>query len=425
MQASMGSAFLNLGARKAFVALCERLRALLAAGQRRNAEIREMLGASFARLNAEFGFSARDRQAARLRALRERAAADREQLRPVPRPDAGAAPGAAQVHGAVPTHAGLEAARRVREREQRDRALEQGGLGAGGQRSCASAARRSSGARETLEKVQTRRRRAREPDRRARGAGRSACSNSRRASASSPRRCASTRSRRRSRPTRRSSTSTCRCSRTRFRLPRWSSARLDARVPRDRSVSDRPDLPATFAAVIVGWQKEHGRHDLPWQDTRDPVPRLALRDHAAADAGDDGARLLRALPARFPDVRALAGAAPRTTCSPPGAASATTAARAICTAARRSSSPSTAARFRRRASALARAARHRPLDRGGDRGVLLRRARRDPRRQRQARARARARVRPRPCRCGRRARALGRRQRRCCPRARSRHTRKG
>ena len=32
MQASMGSAFLNLGARKAFVALCERLRALLAAG---------------------------------------------------------------------------------------------------------------------------------------------------------------------------------------------------------------------------------------------------------------------------------------------------------------------------------------------------------------------------------------------------------
>jgi hypothetical protein len=57
MQASMGSAFLNLGARKAFVALCGRLRALLAQGQQRNNEIREMLGASFARLNAEFGFS--------------------------------------------------------------------------------------------------------------------------------------------------------------------------------------------------------------------------------------------------------------------------------------------------------------------------------------------------------------------------------
>ena len=57
MQAELGSAFMHLGARKAFVALCERLRGLLAAAQRRNAEIREMLGASFARLNAEFGFS--------------------------------------------------------------------------------------------------------------------------------------------------------------------------------------------------------------------------------------------------------------------------------------------------------------------------------------------------------------------------------
>ena len=57
MQASMGSGFLNLGARKAFVALCERLRALLAQGEQRNNEIREMLSASFGRLNAEFGFS--------------------------------------------------------------------------------------------------------------------------------------------------------------------------------------------------------------------------------------------------------------------------------------------------------------------------------------------------------------------------------
>jgi len=57
MQAAMGSAFLNLGARKAFIALCERLRALLAGGLRRNNEIREMLSASFARLNAEYGFS--------------------------------------------------------------------------------------------------------------------------------------------------------------------------------------------------------------------------------------------------------------------------------------------------------------------------------------------------------------------------------
>jgi len=57
MQATMGSSILNLGARKAFVALCERLHGLLAQAQRRNGEIREMLGASFGKLNAEYGFS--------------------------------------------------------------------------------------------------------------------------------------------------------------------------------------------------------------------------------------------------------------------------------------------------------------------------------------------------------------------------------
>ena len=57
MQTSMGTSILNLGAKKAFTALCERLRDLLASAQRRSGEIREMLGASFARLNAEFGFS--------------------------------------------------------------------------------------------------------------------------------------------------------------------------------------------------------------------------------------------------------------------------------------------------------------------------------------------------------------------------------
>ena len=57
MQAAMGASILNLGARRAFVALCERLRGLLTGAQRKQGEIREMLGASFSRLNAEFGFS--------------------------------------------------------------------------------------------------------------------------------------------------------------------------------------------------------------------------------------------------------------------------------------------------------------------------------------------------------------------------------
>lgn len=29
-------------------------------------------------------------------------------------------------------------------------------------------------------------------------------------------------------------------------------------------------LPADFAAVLVAWQRQHGRHALPWQNTRDP-----------------------------------------------------------------------------------------------------------------------------------------------------------
>lgn len=57
MQAAMAASLLNLGAKKAFVALCQRLRSLLDQASRHSREIKEMLGASFARLNAEFGFS--------------------------------------------------------------------------------------------------------------------------------------------------------------------------------------------------------------------------------------------------------------------------------------------------------------------------------------------------------------------------------
>jgi len=57
MQTEMNASLLKLGARKAFVAMCERLRALLTAAEARSAEIRDMLAASYATLNAEFGFS--------------------------------------------------------------------------------------------------------------------------------------------------------------------------------------------------------------------------------------------------------------------------------------------------------------------------------------------------------------------------------
>lgn len=57
MQQAMSASLLNLGARKAFIALCGRLRDLLEATQIRAHEIHSMLSASFSKLNADFGFS--------------------------------------------------------------------------------------------------------------------------------------------------------------------------------------------------------------------------------------------------------------------------------------------------------------------------------------------------------------------------------
>ena len=57
MQTEMKASLLNLGAKKSFIALCARLRTLLEEASKRSGEIRDMLGASFAKLNSEFGFS--------------------------------------------------------------------------------------------------------------------------------------------------------------------------------------------------------------------------------------------------------------------------------------------------------------------------------------------------------------------------------
>ncbi len=56
MQEEMSASILNLGAKKAFMGLINRLRALLEAGQKSGNEIRDMLAASFSKLNTEFGF---------------------------------------------------------------------------------------------------------------------------------------------------------------------------------------------------------------------------------------------------------------------------------------------------------------------------------------------------------------------------------
>ncbi len=63
-----------------------------------------------------------------------------------------------------------------------------------------------------------------------------------------------------------------------------------------------------IATRVVRWQKEHGRHHLPWQNTRDAyrvwLSEIMLQQTQVTTVLDYYARFL----ARFPDVRALAAA---------------------------------------------------------------------------------------------------------------------
>jgi len=65
---------------------------------------------------------------------------------------------------------------------------------------------------------------------------------------------------------------------------------------------------ASFAARVVRWQRRHGRHDLPWQATRDPyrvwLSEVMLQQTQVATVLRYYARFLE----RFPDVQALAAA---------------------------------------------------------------------------------------------------------------------
>src|SRR5574341_1248690 len=64
----------------------------------------------------------------------------------------------------------------------------------------------------------------------------------------------------------------------------------------------------SFAAKLVAWQRRHGRHDLPWQGTRDPYRRwlseVMLQQTQVAAVIPYYKRFLR----RFPTVSALAAA---------------------------------------------------------------------------------------------------------------------
>lgn len=69
-----------------------------------------------------------------------------------------------------------------------------------------------------------------------------------------------------------------------------------------------PSADTAFAQTVIAWQRAHGRHDLPWQGTRDPyriwVSEIMLQQtQVAAVIGYYGRFMTR-----FPDVQTLAAA---------------------------------------------------------------------------------------------------------------------
>ena len=69
-----------------------------------------------------------------------------------------------------------------------------------------------------------------------------------------------------------------------------------------------PSRTPSFAARVVAWQRRHGRHDLPWQGTRDPyriwISEIMLQQTQVTAAIGYYARFVQ----RFPDVATLAAA---------------------------------------------------------------------------------------------------------------------
>ena len=73
-------------------------------------------------------------------------------------------------------------------------------------------------------------------------------------------------------------------------------------------MSGASEPPASFAARLLHWQRQHGRHGLPWQGTRDPyrvwLSEIMLQQTQVATVLGYFARFIQ----RFADVAALAAA---------------------------------------------------------------------------------------------------------------------
>ncbi|CAN7511066.1 A/G-specific adenine glycosylase [Trinickia sp. LjRoot230] len=79
-------------------------------------------------------------------------------------------------------------------------------------------------------------------------------------------------------------------------------------VPLPGNVLPQSTLQSIFAERLIAWQRQHGRHDLPWQNTRDPyriwLSEIMLQQTQVTTVIPYYAKFL----ACFPDVAALAAA---------------------------------------------------------------------------------------------------------------------
>ncbi len=87
-----------------------------------------------------------------------------------------------------------------------------------------------------------------------------------------------------------------------------SASHLAPRSADSLSAANARHIPTDFGTALIAWQRAHGRHDLPWQNTRDPyriwLSEIMLQQTQVAAVIEYYQRFL----ARLPTVAALAEA---------------------------------------------------------------------------------------------------------------------
>ena len=87
-----------------------------------------------------------------------------------------------------------------------------------------------------------------------------------------------------------------------------ASGQLALLTNHESRISNHGEATQSFALRIIAWQRKHGRHNLPWQNTRDPyriwLSEIMLQQTQVAAVIPYYTRFLQ----RFPDLTTLAQA---------------------------------------------------------------------------------------------------------------------